>query len=261
MMELLKREHLPPRIIIYGSHGLGKSTFGSMAPKPVFLQTEDGLAGLPDVPAFALAKSFDEVKENLKKLATEDHNFKTLVVDSLDWLEPLIWGKVIDENPTAGRGRTASGIESYGYGKGYTMALDIWREYLDMLNYLRSERKMMIVQTAHAQIKKFENPQTDPYDRYEIKLHRLAAGLLQENAEMVLFVQGHTATTASKDGFGSERIRAIGSGDRYLYTEERPAFIAKNRFSLPYEIPFDRDGGYWAILAENIPFFNQPTKE
>lgn len=250
----------PPRIIIYGNHGLGKSTFGSMAPNAVFIQTEDGLAGI-DTPRFPKANTFDDVISQLGELYTEEHEFKTVVIDSLDHLEPLVWAKVVEENPSAGKDRVAQGIESYGYGKGYVMALDIWREYLTAVDMLRTEKGMVVIQTAHAQVKRFENPQTDPYDRYEMKLHQRASALLQEKADIVLFTAMHTGVVKSKDKMGSERVRAIGGGDRYLYTEERPAFQAKNRFSLPAEIPFDRDGGYWGVFVENIPYLNQLVKE
>jgi len=255
-MELEQVKHLPPRIVIYGNHGLGKSTFGSLAPSPVFIQVEDGLSGI-DAPRFKKPDSFSEVISQLGELYTQQHDFQTVVIDSLDHLEPLVWAKVVEENPTAGKDRVAQGIESYGYGKGYVMALDIWREYLDALDLLRSDKGMMVIQTAHAQVKRFENPQTDPYDRYEMKLHQRASALLQEKADIVLFAAMHTGVLKSKDKLGSERVRAIGTGERYLYSEERPAFQAKNRFSLPAEIPFDADGAYWGTIAEKIPFFNQ----
>lgn len=255
MLTLEKVEHLPPRIIIYGNHGLGKTTFGSLAPNPVFIQTEDGLAGI-SAQRFKKATTFDEVIDQLGQLYTQAHDFQTVVIDSLDHLEPLVWAKVVEENPTAGKGRVAQGIESYGYGKGYVMALDIWREYTDALDVLRNEKKMMIIQTAHAQVKRFENPQTDPYDRFEMKLHQRASALLQEKADIVLFAAIHTGTITNKDKMGNERVRAVG-GERYLYAEERPAYLAKNRFGLPAEIPFDADGAYWGVIASKVPFFNQ----
>jgi hypothetical protein len=260
-LSLATSAHEPPRIIIYGNHGLGKSTFGSMAPNSVFIQTEDGLAGI-DTPRFPKAESFAQVMEQLGELYNEPHDFKTVVIDSLDHLEPLVWGKVVEENPSTGKtGRPAEGIESYGYGKGYVMALDIWREYLDALDMLRKERGMMIIQTAHSQVKRYENPMSDPYDRFEMKLHARASALLQEKADIVLFANYATSILKSKDKSGNERVRAIGAGDRVLCTEERPAFQAKNRFSLPSEIPFDRDGGYWGVIANSVPFLNQLIKE
>lgn len=249
------KAHKPPRILIYGAHGLGKSTFGASAASPVFIQTEDGLDAI-DAPAFPLAKSFQDVMSYLGELATEDHNYKTLVVDSLDWLEPLIWAQVIKERPTTEKGAKVKSIEDYGYGKGYIFVMDVWQEYINAINYLRNNKGMMIIQTAHANIKKFDNPETESYDRYEIKLHKSASAKVQEHCDIVLFANYFVGVKKENEGF-KDRKRAIGSGDRYLYTQERPSAVAKNRYSLPEEIPFDKDGAYWSTIASHIPYFNK----
>lgn len=259
-LELETQRSIPPMIIIYGNHGLGKTTFGSLGPKPVFLRTEDGLGKLQTA-TFPKVTSFTMLLGQLEQLYTRKHDFQSVVIDSLDHLEPMVWEEVLKENPSAAKGKPATGIESYGYGKGYAMALDVWRRLVDALNMLREERCMTVILTAHAQIKRFENPQTDPYDRYEMKLNSRASSLMQECADAVLFCSYFTGTRETKDSFDNKRIRAIGSGERFLYTEERPAFQAKNRFGLPPEIPFDIDGAYWGVIAQNVPFFNQQTKK
>ncbi len=254
------RKHKPPRILIYAAHGVGKSTFGSLAPNPVFIQTEDGLDAL-DVPAFPLAKSYDQVMAYLTELCEQEHDYQSLVIDSLDWFEPLVWKKLIEDRPHGEKGQIIKSIEDYGYGKGYAMVMDYWNDYIRAINYLRNERGMMIIQIAHAQIRKFENPETDMYDRYEIKLHKTASAKIQEHSDMVIFANYGTAVKKEETGFGGERRRAVGSGDRYLYTEERPAYVAKTRYDLPFEIPFDKNGQYWATIAQAVPFFNKTSKK
>ena len=251
-LSLETKTHKPPRILLYGPQKIGKSTFGANADRPVFIQTEDGLDGL-DVPAYPLAQSFQEVMGYLTELATVEHDYRTLVVDSVDWLEPLIWKQVASENGKPN-------IEGIGYGKGYTMALDLWREYLSALNYLREEKHMTIVQIAHAEIKRFENPETDGYDRYHIKLHKAASALLAEHSEIILFANYFVGIRKEKTGFNKEKAKAIGGEERILYAEERPAFIAGNRYGLPAEIPFTKDGAYWGVIAQTIPFYNQPAQ-
>jgi hypothetical protein len=259
-LSLETKQPKPPRILIYGPQGLGKSTFGSMAHNPVFIQTEDGLDAI-DVPAFPLAKTFQHVEDYLDELCSQDHNFKTLVVDSLDWLEPLIWKQVLSDRPADEKGRKVLNIDDYGFGKGYVYALDIWQRYINAINYLRNEKGMTIIQTAHSQIKKFENPETDAYDRYEIKLHKGAAAKIQEHSDIVLFANYYVGVKKEEKGFGGERKRAIGSGDRILYTEERPSFLAKNRYGLPAEINFDKDGAYWQTLKQHINYYKGQNNE
>jgi hypothetical protein len=235
--------HLPPRILIYGVHGVGKSTLASTAPAPIFLQTEDGL-GLLDTPRFPLAKTFTDVLEALMVMATQDHEFKTLIVDSVDWLEPLIWAHICAEHGH-------KSIEDFGYGKGYALALDGWREYLDAINYIRNEKNMTIIQLAHTEVKRFDDPTNEPYDRYQIKLHKAASAKVQEHSDIVLFANYRVNTINADVGMNKKKARAVGAGERLVFTEERPAFVAKNRYGMPGELPMD-----WSEIAKTIPFYN-----
>ena len=163
-MTLLKKIHrgkqaLPPRIVIYGTEGVGKSTTASQCPAPIFIQTEDGLGEI-DSDKFPLATTFDEVISYLNSLLTEQHEYQTVVIDSLDWLERLIWDDLC-------RQYNVTSIEKVdgGYAKGYTHALSLWRHLLTLLNRLRMERGMIIVGIAHAKVEKFEDPEATAYDR------------------------------------------------------------------------------------------------
>ena len=147
----------PPLILLHGVAGIGKTTVASKAEKPVFIPTEDGLGTL-EVDHFPLAKSFSDVSEALVALYEEPHDFQTVVIDSADWLEPLIWKQVCAMNKWGS-------IEEPGYGKGYAAALDVWREYLEALNALRNDRDMTVIQIAHTDIKRFDSPVHEPYDR------------------------------------------------------------------------------------------------
>lgn len=236
--------NLPPRILEYGVQGIGKTTVAAQAPQPIMIQTEDG-EGVIDVPRFPLATSYAAVLEALAALANEEHDRETLIVDSLDWLEPLIWSKVAADGGEAN-------IEDFGYGKGYILALDEWANFIQALNYLRRARGMTVILTAHAQVKRYDDPTNEPYDRYQIALHKGAAAKMLEWADVVLFANYRVATKATDGGFNKEKSRAVGSGERVAYTEERPAFHAKNRFAMPPELPFK-----WDAIAKAIPYFNQ----
>ncbi|MDT8263599.1 ATP-binding protein [Roseomonas sp. DSM 102946] len=238
-------ETRPPRILVYGVAGVGKTQLAADAPNPVFLQTEDGL-GRIDAATFGLLRSFDAVMEALGSLYTEEHDHQTVVLDSLDWLEPLVWQHTAQAH-------NQPDIESFGYGKGYLAALDTWRSFLDGVNALRDERGMGVILIAHAEIRRFDSPETEPYDRYQPKLHRGASALVQEHVDAVLFANYRVSTLKSDVGFNKKVVRGVSGGDRLLHTAERPAFLAKNRFGLPETLPLS-----WPELAAGIPFYATP---
>ena len=239
-------EAQPPRLLIYGVAGVGKTKLATDAPAPVFLQTEDGLGKL-DAATFGLLRSYADIQDALDVLYEQPHDFQTVVLDSVDWLEPLIWQETARRNSWAN-------IEQPGFGKGYAAALDTWRGFLDGMNLLRSERGMAVILIAHADIKRFDSPETDPYDRYQPKLHARAAALVQEHVDAVLFANYRISTVKSDAGFGKKVVRGVSGGDRLLHTIERPAFLAKNRFGLEESLALD-----WATLAAGIPFYTSPT--
>lgn len=139
----------PRRIMLYGTHGIGKSTWAASAPKPIFIQTEDGLADI-DCDSFPLCETFEDAIGCLRSLYESDHEYKTVVIDSADWLERLIWAQVCaDKNVTS--------IEDIGYAKGYTFAVDHWSRIINGLNALRAQGMASIL-LAHSQIEKFEDP-------------------------------------------------------------------------------------------------------
>jgi hypothetical protein len=177
----------------------------------------------------------------LDALLTEGHDFGTVVIDSVDWLEPLIWAEACHRNGWAS-------IETPGFGKGYAEALTVWREYLDKLNALRDQKGMAVIQIAHTDIKRFDSPEHEPYDRYVIKLQARASALLQEHSDVVLFANYQISVAKSDVGFNKKVTRALGSGARVMHTEERPAFLAKNRYGLPDTLPLS-----WAEFMAAMP--------
>jgi hypothetical protein len=246
---------MPPRLVLYGTEGIGKSTFGSKTPGPIFVPTEDGLGEI-DCHHFPLVRSFEEVIENLAALHREPHDYQTVVVDSLDWLERLIWDEVCAE----------FGVKSIekvdgGYAKGYTHALTPWREVLARLDALRVDRGMVIVLIAHAKVEKFEDPESAAYDRYSPRLHKHATALVTEWADAVLFATRRFRTETEEAGFNRTRTVAapVGKdgGERILRTVGSPACIAKNRYGLPAELPLSWD----ALVAAMAAASTTPNQE
>lgn len=234
----------PPMMMLYAVHGIGKTTLGAESPDCVFLQTEDGL-GLLDPPTLGLHHTFDEVLESVGSLYNDDHDYKTLVIDSLGHLEPLIWDAVCKDNDW-------KNMESLDFGKCYVAADDHWELFRQGLNALRNERGMAIIMLAHQAILKFDPPDNPSYERYVPKLHKRASAILQETSDAVLFANYSVRTIESKPGHGKKVTRGVGGEERVIYTEERPSHVAKNRFRMPDVIPLG-----WDSVAEHIPYFNQ----
>ncbi len=225
----------PPRILVHGTEGVGKSTFASQSPKPIFIQCEDGLDEI-DCEKFPLATTYDDVIAALTELRTGQHDYETGVIDSVDWLERLIWDKLCAQY-------SVNSIEKVdgGYAKGYTHALTYWREIIDHLNALRNTRGMVVLLIAHSKVERFEDPESSPYDRYSPRLHKHAAALLSEWADAVLFATRKIRTQTEDAGFNRKRTiaHAIGrdGGDRILRCVGGPSCVAKNRYGIIEELP------------------------
>ncbi len=236
------KQQVPPRIAIYGGHGIGKSTLASKFPAPIFISTEDGLDSL-DVTSFPKAQKISDVVESIKTLIKEDHQFKTVVVDSVDWLiEPLIAESInaqYDEKQQA-------------YGKGQMYMAEEFREILQGLDALRMKRGMNVVLIAHAAVVKFEDPRTDPYDRYQPKLPKACNALLQEWVDVLAFAAFKVIIKKSDaKGFDTAKVRGTTNGERLLHFVESPAYAAKNRYSCPDDIEMTIEN-----LSKLIPIAN-----
>ena len=214
------------RILLYGPEGIGKTTWASEAPSPIYLGAEDGTSQL-DIARFPEPERWEDVFVAIDQLAASEHDYKTLVLDTIDWLEPLCW-RWICENVPDDKGAKRSAIDEYGWGRGYNAAVDQWRKLVAALDKLRATKGMNIVMLAHTQVKNYKNPLGSDYDRYELKLHQKSAGLLREWVDAVLFAQYETFTQEQ-----NKRAKGVDSGARVVYTERRAGFEAKNRMSLP----------------------------
>jgi hypothetical protein len=229
----------PVRVVLYGTEGIGKSTFASEAPNPIFLCSEDGTKEL-DVARYPEPRTWEEIREAVADLRLSKHDFGTFVLDTLDWAEPLCWDKVC-------RDGKKSDIEAFDFGKGFTAAVDVWRAFLGSLDELSAARNMNIILLAHSHVRKFQNPEGSDFDRYEMKLHAKSAGIIKEWCDALLFAKLDIVTHEIK-----KRTKGIDSGARIIHTTRCAAFDAKNRYSLPSEFPLSWAEFFGHVKSGNV---------
>ncbi len=228
----------PVKTVLYGPEGIGKSTFASHFPDPVFIDTEGGtkrlnVKRLPQPTSWAML--LDEVAEVRKGSIP----CGTLVIDTADWAERLCIQAVCAK-------AKVNGIEDFGYGKGYTYVKEEFGKLLDALEEVLQAGHNVVV-LAHAAITKFEQPDAvGNYDRWSMKTSKQVAPLLREWCDMLLFA--NYKTVVEKVGDGKNAKSKASGGRRVLYTAHHPCWDAKNRFDLPEEVPFD-----YASIAACIP--------
>ena len=232
------------KVTVYGPEGIGKSTFASKFPNPLFIDTEGStrhmdVRRLPDPDSWAmLIQEIEHVRDNLGLC-------QTLVIDTADWAEMLCIKHILSINKWAS-------IESPGYGKGYVV---LQEEYGRMLNLLSQliDRGINVVLVAHAQMRKFEQPdELGAYDRWELKLQRKTAPMVKEWSDMLLFVNYKTyVINVDGQGAAKGKNKAQG-GKRVMYTSHQPAWDAKNRMGLQEELPFE-----FSAIADYIPELHQ----
>lgn len=245
---------LPPRLVVYGVPGIGKTALAAASDAPIFLPVEDGLGQL-QVPTFPRPSSYEDVEAAISALIEEEHDYRTLVIDSLDKLEPLVWDHVCQTVPHD-KGGKVDRIELYGYGKGYTHALNEWRRLLRGLDVLRETKGMTVILIAHSAVVRFEAPDTDPYERYQLRLHKLADAAICDWADAVLFANYKVVTIDS----GSDKKRGVGKGERQLHCNERPAWRAKNRYAMPDSIDMNWPAVAGYVTPQAAPVNAKPSK-
>lgn len=223
------------KVVVYGPEGIGKSTFASQFPEPLFIDTE-GSTNHMNVKRLENPSSWEMLKQEISYVRDTKGICNTLVIDTIDWAEQLCVEHICAKH-------NKTGIEDFGYGNGYVYVKEELGRFLNLLNDL-IDRGINIVLTAHAQIRKFEQPdELGAYDRYELKLGKKTSSqtspLVKEWADMVLFANYKTISVATdKDG---KKHKAQG-GRRVMYTVHHPCWDAKNRQGLPDEMNFDYAG-------------------
>lgn len=224
------------KVVLYGPEGIGKSTFASRFPEPVFIDTEGSTRHL-DVARLPKPSSWTMLLEEVKYIRDNPGSCKTLVLDTMDWAEALCTQHVCD---TAQK----KGVEDFGYGKGYVYVAEEFGRLLNLLDEV-IDRGVNVLGTAHAKMRKFEQPEeTGAYDRWEMKMSKNVAPLVKEWSDALLFANYKILTVRS--GEDKRTVKAQG-GRRTMYTAHHPCWDAKNRWGLPEEVEFD-----YSVIAPHV---------
>ena len=220
-IQTVRSEHKPFRVIVVGPDKIGKSTFAASAPAPVGILTEEGLDNI-EVPAFPVCTTLREVYGCVATLIKEEHPYKSMFLDSVDWLEPLVWSSVCEKN-------NWEHIDQAGYGKGYAAALQEWRRLIVGLQGLRNKGMNVILLSHHKQ-RKVESPlYPEPYDSVSLKIHEKAGSLLCEWADIIGYLDMKVSLTeTSTEG----KSRAVSSGARIMRVAAAPSHCGGNRFGM-----------------------------
>lgn len=219
----------PVKVCVYGVEGIGKTTFASQFPEPLFFDLDKGSAQL-DVSRVTDITSWPLLLSSIKEIYDNPTICKTLVIDTADAAERMcidyICGKF-----------NKKGIEEFGYGAGYTYLVEEFARFLVQLDACIGQGINVVV-LAHAVLKTVTLPEEmGTYDHWELKLSskttNKVAPLVKEWADLLLFA--NYKTILIEDG---TRKKAAG-GKRIMYTTHTTFADAKNRFSLAEELPFD----------------------
>lgn len=234
------KQKLPPRGIVYGGDGVGKSTFAANSSTPVFIDLEGGLGSIESDRIDLVDGNFQQVMEAFRYLYKEDLDYKTIVVDSLDCLERKILNHVCED-------KKVDSIESLPYGKGWVFALTQWAEVVKALDALRKNKGMEVVLIAHAKVRQVSDPTVSAFSRWDLQLNDKASAVLKQWADWVGFAGYETIVTSKQGEFGRTQVRATSSGERWLWLNEEPAYDAKNRFGISEKLPLE-----YNALAQHI---------
>ena len=222
------------KTVIYGPEGIGKSTFAAQFPDPVFIDTEGSTVHM-DVKRLPRPDLWVELLNEVEYVRQNPGCCKTLVLDTADWAETLCGEYIYARDQK-------TGIEDYGYGKGYRFLFEEFGRLLNALEQVR-EKGVNLVICCHATMRKFEQPdELGAYDRWSLKLtdspKASIAGAVKEWADMVLFANYKTIVV-NVDGKGAAKGKnKVQGGKRVMYTAHHSCWDAKNRFGLPEEAEF-----------------------
>jgi len=230
LSQISKPENRPIIATITGDAGIGKTTLAATFPKPVFIRIEDGLQAVPEEirpDAFPVVNKVDELWEQLRALITEEHEYKTVVIDSVTQLEQLFGQHVLDSDPKEPKSLAQA---MGGYGAGF-MAVGALHGRVRKAAQKLNEKGLNVIFIAHSDVSTIELPDSDPYSRYDLRLHKKSMSHYVDNVDLVAYLKLQTFTKGDGD-----RKKAISTGQRLAVCHTSAAQISKNRFGISEDL-------------------------
>lgn len=251
---IVGKEFQPPRILVYGIDGVGKSTLASQAPNVIFIQTGDEL-GQIGAARFPVCTHYSHVIQRLRQVADQAHEYQTLAIDHLSGLEKLIFDKVAQ-----GSGKSSIDLVGGGFDKGQKLAMSEWGEVMELLNKCWN-RGMAIILIAHARSEKLGDPENPMAEQFAPALHRkTSCEMFRRWADAILFLTRRMTVKKEGQGIMEKQIPvAIGAdgGERIIRTQWTPGSVGKNRYNIPMEIPFEKEGAFDLVMSYISSFYEE----
>jgi len=229
--------HRAPRIVLLGVEKVGKSTFGADADNPIFMpiKGEEGIDDF-DVASVPVVQNYQGVVNTIELLLNEDHDYKTLVIDSSSALDPILQDEAVIREDVP-----SSADLGGGYGRQYDTILLLWKEIQDGLDMLRNQKNMVSILIGHVKVGSFDDPLVDTYSRYQWDVAKKVDAQLSRWADSILFANKPVITKQEDLGFNKTKTRGISSGGNVLFTRGMPGHPGGGRGlygELPDKIDF-----------------------
>jgi hypothetical protein len=251
------------RFVFYGPEAVGKSSLAAAAPAPIFIDCEDGTEQLDvarysfrDEPHGHVPRNVSDIVEAIRDLRSSDHGYKSVVIDTVDRIEPMLWQMMIERDSGKRSGLNQYGqklvsIESYGFGKGYQVAVDEWRKLAVLLDDLRVMRGMNIILLGHAVIRTFKNPTGEDYDRWQLRVNEKGAAFLKGWSDIVGFCTFEETGARLDESDQRTRPKGVSTGRRLMKLERTAAYDGKSRIPMPPQLEL-KASDPWSPLGEAI---------
>lgn len=234
----------PPIITIIGDAGMGKTTLAATFQKPLFILAEDGLMSVAgqDIAALPLLERSADLWAQLTLIMKEEHEYQTLVVDSVSALDRLFSEEMIAEDLAERRQKDSTAQAAPlsaimgGYGKAYEALASRHERLRRACAKINTAKNMTIVFLGHANIETIDLPDQDAFSRYVLRVNKKAMPSYIDGVDLVGFLRLQSFVETEKTAPGTKGPKKPGKaashGHRELVCHAVAANVSKNRFGI-----------------------------